>query len=129
MIVRVNQKTTKELGEIAKKYNLQVEVVDDQDYKFQEEVIRSKRLVKVRSFIDPEHFDYLFRQIGQSYQIDHDQGMFVFNLFHGIGHFELNLWKKQYDDPIVGRLENLEHDKKVNDWAYKKFREWEERSS
>ncbi len=116
--------TIKELEKIASLYKLSVEIVTDTKAEFQEEAFRGERVVMIRSFIDPDEFDSLATQIGQKFDVDHNQDMFIFNLFHGIGHFELNLWKKKYDDPIIGRLENLEHDKKVNIWAYKKYKEW-----
>lgn len=133
MVVKINRETINEIEKIATSYNLTVEFFEEAGTRYSAESVKSKKLVRIRSVVDSEDFDYQFKQLGQSFEVEHSQDMFVFNLFHEIGHFELNLWKKHFGETgiakTMGQLDNLEIDKPVNEWAYKKFREWKERSS
>lgn len=132
MILKVSKETIEEIEKIAESYNLSVEFFDEPGTRYGAESVKSKKLVRIRSDVDPEDFEYQFKQIGQDYQVEHNQDMFVFNLFHEIGHFELNLWKKHFGDTgiakTMGQLDNLEIDKPVNKWAYERFMEWKKAS-
>jgi len=63
----------------------------------------------------------LFQQHGVNYTVIRDQEMFIFNALHGIGHFELNLWKPNTGDSTVDRLVNFDQDKEVDKWAFTKL--------
>jgi len=116
-------------NETIKVYDLGIEIDWNQNAIFQEHITeqnRRMRKITITAYIDPEKFDDLFTQIQQNYTVEHNQDMFIFNTFHGIGHYELELWNDRNVDPLVRRVENLENDKKVNAWAYPKFKEWKE---
>lgn len=131
MIVKISRETIDEIEKIASSYGLTVELFEEIGTRYSAESVKSKKLVRIRSVLDSEDFDYQFKQLSQSFQVEHSQNMFIFNLFHEIGHFELDLWKKHFGETgiakTMGQLDNLEIDKPVNEWAYKKFTEWKER--
>lgn len=133
MILKISKETIDEIEKIAESYNLSVEFFEEPGTRYGAESVKSKKLVRIRSAVDPEDFEYQFKQIGQDYKVEHNQDVFVFNLFHEIGHFELNLWKKHFGDTgiakTMGQLDNLEIDKPVNEWAFKKFIEWKGKKS
>lgn len=121
MTVKISDETTKQINEIAKSYGLKV--IFNPRAKFQGESNKQKKEITLKSEINTEDFDRLFQQLGQDFDIKHDQEMFIFNLFHEIGHFEKDLWPLKHEDKIVQRLENLRHDKIINKWAFQKLQE------
>lgn len=120
---------TKSLVEsLAKKYKVTVEWDKSTNSIFQEQVNRQERKMLIRENIDIDDFDSLFQQHNVNYSVNRDQEMFIFNALHGIGHFELNLWKPNTGDPIVDRLVNFDQDKEVDKWAFNKLVEVREQS-
>lgn len=120
--VSLHDETKQEIERILGMFGLTVEYAANP--RFEEETFRSSKVVKLASIIDPQHFDSLAEQLQQNFDIPPDQDMFIFNMWHAIGHHELDLWAKKYDDPLMTRLENLEIDKLINEWAFEEYKKW-----
>ncbi|MBT4124221.1 MAG: hypothetical protein HN981_03390 [Candidatus Pacebacteria bacterium] len=121
-MISINLKTKTQVLEIAKKYKVIIDWDDDPNSLFQEKVSRNRRTLKIKTNLEPSEFDRLFEQHGVNYDIKRGQEMFIFNVLHGIGHFELCLWKPNTGNVTVDRLVNFDQDKKVDKWAYEQLK-------
>ena len=117
----INSSTKNLIEDLASSNNITVIWDKNPDSPIQEEVNRERRVMKLKENIKSEDFDYLFSQHNIDYPVERNQEMFLFNALHGIGHFQLELWKPKTRDPISDRLVNFDQDLKVDKWAYEEL--------